>query len=452
MDHWPIFFRQYPSLSLLTISSSLCYRQISEWQESMVSLSLCNPIDTSLRKLPLLHFPQSLASPINLKNKFTFPSKLSFINPFHCTRCLHVACAADHVVSSAATSEIDMVRNRQGVYTSKKNRVVVLWDLDNKPPRGPPYPAAMALKQLAQRFGDIIEMSAYANRHAFVHLPNWVLEERRERKQLDVLERKGLVTPSELYICGVCGRKCKTNLDLKKHFRQLHERERQKKLNRMKSLKGKKRQRFKERFISGNHKYNEEARRLLTPKIGYGLASELRRAGVYVKTVEDKPQAADWALKRQIEHSMNRGVDWLFLVSDDSDFCDILKRAREANLGTVVVGDRDRALGRHADLWVPWLGVENGEITENDLVPKSTNRSEDWEENDGVFSVTHFEGNMACLQSDMDNFLNELAGARSDCSGVKISVFSEVDEEEDQDYLLWDSEDEDIEEEDGDFL
>lgn len=104
------------------------------------------------------------------------------------------------------------------------------------------------------------------------------------------------------------------------------------------------------------------------PKVGYGLAAELRRAGVFVKTVQDKPQAADWALKRQMVHSMSRGIDWLFLVSDDSDFSEMLRRAREADLGTVVVGDWDRALGRHADLWVPWSGVENGEV--GDLVPK----------------------------------------------------------------------------------
>ncbi|KAK3019931.1 hypothetical protein RJ639_004914 [Escallonia herrerae] len=127
-------------------------------------------------------------------------------------------------------------------------------------PRGPPYQAAMALKRVAERFGDVVNISAYANRHAFVHLPQWVLEERRERRRLDMLERKGASSPLEPYVCGVCGRKCKTNLDLKKHFRQLHERERQKKLNRMRSLKGKKRQRFKERFISGNLKYEEAAK------------------------------------------------------------------------------------------------------------------------------------------------------------------------------------------------
>ncbi|CAJ1972714.1 unnamed protein product [Sphenostylis stenocarpa] len=264
--------------------------------------------------------------------------------------------------------EIDMVKNSQGIYAPRNDKVVVLWDLDNKPPRGPPYDAAVSLKTLASRFGDVTDFSAYANRHAFVHLPQWVLHERRQRRSLDILERKGVVTPSEPYTCGVCGRKCKTHMDLKKHFKQLHQRERQKKLNRLKSLKGKKkRDRFKERFLRGNHKYDEAARTLVVPKVGYGLAAELRRAGVFVKTVQDKPQAADWALKRQMVHSMSRGIDWLFLVSDDSDFSEMLRRAREADLGTVVVGDWDRALGRHADLWVPWSGVENGEV---DLVPK----------------------------------------------------------------------------------
>ncbi|KAJ1412359.1 Zinc finger C2H2-type [Sesbania bispinosa] len=294
-----------------------------------------------------------------------------------------------------------MVKDKQGTYAPKQNKVVVLWDLDNKPPRGPPYNAALSLKTLAQHFGDVVDISAYANRHAFIHLPQWVLDQRRERKNLDILERKGVVTPSEPYVCNVCGRKCKTNFDLKKHFKQLHQRERQKKLNRLNSLKGKKRQRYKERFIRGNHKYNEAARALVTPKVGYGLASELRRAGVFVKTVEDKPQAADWALKRQMQHSMSRGIDWLFLVSDDSDFSEMLRRAREANLGTVVVGDMDRALGRHADLWVPWLAVENGEISEKDLVPKNRGRREDL---DGLFLNEDEELEEDFISLDFDGF------------------------------------------------
>ncbi|CAK8569857.1 unnamed protein product [Lathyrus sativus] len=285
---------------------------------------------------------------------------------------IHTQCCINN--NNNTIIDIDMVKTKQGTYVPKQNKVVVLWDLDNKPPRGPPYDAALSLKTLAERFGELTDISAYANRHAFVHLPQWVRNQRRERKSLDVLERKGIVNPSEPYICSVCGRKCKTNVDLKKHFKQLHQRERQKKLNRLSSLKGKKRQKYKERFVTGDQKYNDAVRGIVTPRVGYGLASELRRAGVFVKTVEDKPQAADWALKKQMMHSMSRGIDWLLLVSDDSDFSEMLRKAREGNLGTVVVGDVDRALGRHADLWVPWNAVENGEVMDMDLVTKSRDR------------------------------------------------------------------------------
>lgn len=220
----------------------------------------------------------------------------------------------------------------------------------------------------------------------------------------------------------------------------------------MRSLKGKKRQRFKERFISGNHKYNEAARSLVRPKVGYGLASELRRAGVFVKTVEDKPQAADWALKKQMQHSMSRGVDWLVLVSDDSDFSEMLRRAREKDLGTVVVGDWDRALGKHADLWVPWVEVENGEVGEMDLMPKNRNRmrrnSEGFVEEDGLFSVSNFDGSVNHHGvEDLDGIVDELVAMRSEFNDLII-----LDEDEEEDYMLASSDDEYMEgeeEEDG---
>ncbi|KAK7291100.1 hypothetical protein RIF29_05987 [Crotalaria pallida] len=410
-----------------------------------------NPLTTLLfyhHNANTLLFPSSLflPTPIPIPNltsntlSFNKPPNQQHHNHFH--RLKIKACS-----SSSSSIEIDMVQNSKGIYTPKHNKVVVLWDLDNKPPRGPPYSAAVSLKNVASRFGDVVDISAYANRHAFVHLPQWVLQERRSRKQLDIMERKGIVTPAEPYVCSVCGRKCKTNLDLKKHFKQLHERERQKKLNRMRSLKGKKRQRYKERFISGNHKYNEAARSLIKPKVGYGLASELRRAGVFVKTVEDKPQAADWALKKQMQHSMSRGIDWLVLVSDDSDFSEMLLRAREANLGTVVVGDWDRALGRHADLWVPWINVENGEVSEMDLMPKnrgSRRRSEGFVEEDGMFTVSNFDGGVDGVE-DFDGIVDELVAMRSDFND--LIILDEDEELEEQDYMSDYSDDEYTEEE-----
>ncbi|CAL0323791.1 unnamed protein product [Lupinus luteus] len=403
------------------------------------------PLSLPLHNAISIHFPfhPSLSS-LSLTNPNSiFTTKLSL-------KKQHQQNIQSFQIKACSSSiEIDMVQNSQGIYAPKhNNKVVVLWDLDNKPPRGPPYPAAVSLKNTASFFGEIVDISAYANRHAFIHLPHWVIQERRSRKELDIMERKGVVTPTEPYVCSVCGRKCKTNLDLKKHFKQLHERERQKKLSRMRSLKGKKRQRYKERFISGNHKYNEAARSLLKPKVGYGLASELRRAGVYVKTVEDKPQAADWALKKQMQHSMSRGIDWLVLVSDDSDFSDMLKRAREASLGTVVVGDWDRALGRHADLWVPWIDVENGTVSEMDLMPKKRDgrRSEGFVEEDGLFTVSNFDGDVGV--ENLDGIMDEFIGMRTKFNDLIIEDDGEEWEEQ-QDYMSESSDDEYTEDEDG---
>ncbi|KAI3938364.1 hypothetical protein MKW98_015263 [Papaver atlanticum] len=389
---------------------------------------------------------------INPKPRFInpkFPNSITLTKPSNPRRitCCSTPNITNSSCSTASVTEVDMVKNSQGIWSAKRKRVVVLWDLDNKPPHGPPYQAAMALKKVALKFGDIVEISAYANRHAFIHLPHWVRQERSERRELDILERKGVSIPTDPYVCGVCGRKCRTNIDLKKHFKQLHERERQKKLSRMRSLKGKKRQKFKERFVSGNHKYEEAARSLIKPKVGYGLAAELRRAGVFVKEVEDKPQAADWAVKRQMQHSINSGIDWLFLVSDDSDFSEMLKRAQGSNLGTVVIGDSHRALGPHADFWVPWNGVENGEIGEEELMSWKSRLefmersdhesfsmrgfdedSDDDDEDDDDYSDDDYDD----VEEDrnLDQLVDELVITNTGFHGPRISAFSEGEDEE----------------------
>lgn len=203
----------------------------------------------------------------------------------------------------------------------------------------------------------------------------------------------------------------------------------------MQSLKGKKRQRYKERFVSSNVKYEDAARQLLTPKKGYGLAAELRRAGVFVKTVEDKPQAADSALKRQILHWMGSGVDWLFLVSDDSDFKEMVCKAREADLQTVVVGDGRTALGRHADLWVSWMRVENGEVGKEEVM-RSAGKGVGWngkgeeEEEEGSFMPARFyEG--GDVDDDLDGMTDEIVSRSSakfsggNGRGHRMSAFSE---------------------------
>ncbi|KAI4366442.1 hypothetical protein MLD38_022320 [Melastoma candidum] len=46
-----------------------------------------------------------------------------------------------------------MVRAKQGVYAPREKKVLVLWDLDNKPPRCSPYRAADSLKRVAGNSG-----------------------------------------------------------------------------------------------------------------------------------------------------------------------------------------------------------------------------------------------------------------------------------------------------------
>ncbi|VAI70790.1 unnamed protein product [Triticum turgidum subsp. durum] len=227
----------------------------------------------------------------------------------------------------------------------------------------------------------------------------------------------------------------------------LHERERNKKLGRLRSLKGKKRQKFRERYISNNTKYQDAARELLTPKVGYGLDSELRRAGVHVRTVPDKPQAADQALKRQVKHAIACGVDWVVLVSDDSDFTDTVRNARAAALRMVVVGDGCRALGKVADIWLPWDSVQNGEVDEEMMrsgkVPEFRYEEDD-EQDDDEF-IVDWDTN------ELDDVVDDIVTSRTKVFGsTTMSAFAEEDIVDGilglrhkEDDMLWSSDDED---------
>nr|GMC78668.1 uncharacterized protein LOC109148085 [Ipomoea batatas] len=106
-------------------------------------------------------------------------------------------------------------------------------------------------------------------------------------------------------------------------------------------------------------KYKNAARDILTPKVGYGLADELKRAGFWVRTVSNKPEAADIALRDHLVDMMDkRRVDCVLLISDDSDFVDVLKEAKLRCLRTVVIGDsNDGALKRTADASFSWQEI-----------------------------------------------------------------------------------------------
>ncbi|KAL6979690.1 hypothetical protein U1Q18_021347 [Sarracenia purpurea var. burkii] len=249
------------------------------------------------------------------------------------------------------------------VQKNPQNNVAIFWDLDNKPPKSfPPYEVAVRLKKAAAEFGVVRYMIAYANSHAFSYVPPEIQEQRKEKKALNQLEKKGILKPVEPYICRVCGRRFYRNDKLVNHFKQIHEREQTKRLNQIDSARGKRRVKLVAKFSMKMEKYKNAVRDVLTPKVGYGLADELKRAGFWVRTVSDKPQAADIALRNHMVDIMDRRrVECLVLVSDDSDFMEVLKEAKLRCLKTVVVGDsNDGALKRTADTGFSWQEIMLG--------------------------------------------------------------------------------------------
>ncbi|KAL3689351.1 hypothetical protein R1sor_015660 [Riccia sorocarpa] len=290
----------------------------------------------------------SCARNVNLGYNVIFPSRRKVIS-----RNSWIRCGLEGESWSEAERE-----PRQEAFRART--VAIFWDLDNKPPNSvPPLDAALRLKNLGSEFGEVVDMVAYANKNAFTHVPVRVREERQDRRLLDQLERRGLVKVEQPYVCSMCGSKCKTNYALKRHFKQLHERERQKRMSYLKTLKGKKRDNFMEKVSDRELRYKEAARTVIVPKLGYGLAGDLKRAGVQVRTVESKPQAADEALIKHMSLYINRGLDCLILVSDDSDFVEILRYAKSRRLFTVVVGDTYR-LKNVADSSFLWEDVASG--------------------------------------------------------------------------------------------
>ncbi|KAJ1410488.1 Zinc finger C2H2-type [Sesbania bispinosa] len=246
----------------------------------------------------------------------------------------------------------------------KQKRVGLFWDLDNKPPNSiPPYEVANKLRIAASSFGVVRYMVAYANSHTFSHVPQVVKERRKERALLNRLENKGVIKPNEPYLCRVCGRKFYTNEKLVNHFKQLHEREHIKRMNQIESAKGNRKVKLVAKYSMKMEKYKKAANAVLTPKVGYGLADELKRAGFWVQTVLDKPQAADRALQNHMVDIMDhRRVECLVLVSDDSDFVDVIKEAKLRCLKTVVIGDTtdDGVLKRTADAAFSWEEILMG--------------------------------------------------------------------------------------------
>ncbi|KAI5425293.1 hypothetical protein KIW84_031188, partial [Lathyrus oleraceus] len=266
-------------------------------------------------------------------------------------------------------------------HSEKLCRVGPFWDLDNKPPNSiPPYEVANKLRIAAASFGVVRHMVAYANSHTFSHVPHVVRESRKERQLLYSLENKGVIKRNEPHLCRVCGRMFYTNEKLVNHFKQLHEREHAKRVNQIESARGSRKVKLVGKYSMKMDKYKKAARAVLTPKVGYGLADELKRAGFWVQTVLDRPQAADVALQKHMVDMMDhRRVECVVLVSEDSDFVDVIKEAKLRCLKTVVIGDisSNGVLKRTADTAFSWEEILMGKAKK-----EAVSVMENWKDRD----------------------------------------------------------------------
>ncbi|TGO88948.1 hypothetical protein BPOR_0132g00040 [Botrytis porri] len=302
---------------------------------------------------------------------FLYPRFQDFIKPARHFHSTHPASSITPGEPGTALSALNDIQKQKGLSQSSQQKVIVLWDLDNKRPMDSinPYEAAQNLRVFASRFGNVINISAFANRIGMSFVPPSVIESRKELKEYYALEhklhRKYKINPDEPYVCGICGNKKKTQVELVNHFKN-HEKKRVKILNGAAQLKGKKKARFLARELSKekNAKYHEAAVGITRPVDRYKLDTELRRAGVVVNLVKSSSQATDKAIvaySNEMRQKKATLYDWLILISDDTDFGDLVKRLSRKGVGTIVVGGQpSKKLARAACAWLPWSLVETG--------------------------------------------------------------------------------------------
>ncbi|BBG96716.1 zinc finger C2H2 type family protein [Prunus dulcis] len=186
--------------------------------------------------------------------------------------------------------------------------IAIFRDLDTKPPKSvSPYEAAVKLKTAALSFRLVRHIIAYSNRHALYYVPQ-VVRERKERNRV-------VIRDGELNVCRVCGRRFYTNEKLLNHFK-IYEKEHMKRLSQVESARGSRRVKLVGKYSMKMEKYKNAARDVLTPKAGRDLADEVKRAGFWVRSVVDKPQRVDAALRNHIVDMMDyRRAECLIWIS-----------------------------------------------------------------------------------------------------------------------------------------
>lgn len=254
--------------------------------------------------------------------------------------------------------------------TSTPRAVVVLWDLDNKKPYSaacPPRALAAALRAVGGRFGTVVDVQAFANRHAFTWTSPFQAAIDEAQREEDAVHMG--------CICPLCGRQCGDPDTLRTHFAKLHEREaRKRQAHRASQRKGGR----KQRALTGERadrefRYREAKRAVMRPSTGNAAAWSLRRTGVQVQRVPSTPEAADQALLATMQQMLAQHAAaesdggqphsslTIVLVSDDAGFLPALRAAaRRPGVQVALVSSREpSSAASDAALlsWVPWSDV-----------------------------------------------------------------------------------------------
>lgn len=217
-----------------------------------------------------------------------------------------------------------------------------------------PYDTAVRLRLAAFSLGHLRFVAAHATPHTLRRIPSATIS--------SPLPESGAPQPC---ICRVCGRNFFAHSKLLNHFK-IHEREHAKRIGRIESATGGRYVRLKAQLDMKMEKYRKAAREILIPRAGNTLGDELQRAGVSIRIVEGRPEAARRALAEHMVETIDGGrVGCLVLVSNNIGFAGIIREARTRGMKTVVVGDDgDGSLKRCADSSFSWKDVVSGKARE----------------------------------------------------------------------------------------
>ena len=147
--------------------------------------------------------------------------------------------------------------------------------------------------------------------------------------------------------------------------------------------------------------------------------------------MSDKPQAADQALQSHIVDIMDhRRVECVVLVSDDSDFVDVINEAKMRCLKTVVIGDIDEGfLKRTADTAFSWEEILMGKAKK-----QAVSVVKNWKDRD-ILKKLEWTYNP---DEDKSNFnLDDTVTEASEDDNIEDTTCDEVDDAYKDDRGSW---------------